>query len=146
MHSGFDIEVSPIIGATLYYIINVAVKFQFIIPFRITIPEKNLKLCKQSGDMCKTPDKALFASFTIAMKLNIIQFAYANTKMFSSVLGLLFKKKSPVKKLLMKGKGRKLNGKKPMKIIPRRRLGCIKLKGLLSPLNKHYRGKCCKGK
>ena len=92
--------------------------------------------------MCKTKDKALFASFTVAMNLNVYGYAYADTKRFSSVLGSLFKKKKPKKKAIKRGKGKKMN-KSPIRIIPRRGLGCVKLQGLLAPLNKHYRGLCC---
>ena len=142
IYIGFDIEISPVIGAELYYIINTAMKFQFLIPFRITMPEKNLKRCNRNGDFCKTGDKALFASFTVAMNLNVYGYAYADAKKFSSVLGGLFKKKKPKKRAMKRGKGKKIN-KSPIRIIPRRGLGCVKLQGLLSPLNKHYRGLCC---
>ena len=116
-----------------------------MIPFRITIPEKNMKICRKSGNFCATKDKALLASFSIALNLNIYGYFYADTKVFSSVIKSLFKRKKPKKKNVPRGKGKRFN-KKPIRIIPRTGLGCIPLKGILAPLNKYYRGKCCGGK
>ena len=139
---GFDIEVSPLIGVELYYVISAAIKFQFMIPFRINMPEKNLKKCNRKGNFCKTKDKALFASFTVALNLNVYVYAHENTKIFSSVIKRLWKRKKPKQKRISRGNGFRIN-KSPLTIIPRIAMGCVKLQGVLNPLNKHYRGLCC---
>jgi len=66
---GFDVEVIPEIGASIYWSLAKAyVKPKVVVPFRITMPEMRESVCAGAEASC---DDVLMASFNVAMYLQI---------------------------------------------------------------------------
>jgi len=130
------------VGCSLYVLINKYLRMEFVIPFRITLPEMDPKMCAATKSKESACDAGpyLRASFTISMDLNV----YMGLKVdLGRIVGL-------VKQLIMKRKGGLIRGpteekliKGPIPIIKKMSLGCVQLKGLLSILNKLFHPKCC---
>ena len=138
---GFDVIIEPQIGVSLYVIINVFLRFEFVFPFRITVPEMDSSVCgshggSRSNNVCSAT--YLKASFTIEALLNL----YIG-------IGLDIGKLGGILKSLFNGGSVGDNELSlPIKvgtftIMPKTSLGCMDLSGFLQPLNTFFKSKCC---
>lgn len=133
--------IAPTIGAELYYIINTALRFEFLVPFRISMPEKDLSRCEKSGDVCSQSDKSMYASFSVQLYVELYFYSYIDTKIFESIIKALVLKEDPRKEEeLPFRKGARVGG---AKLMGKKYIGCSNLKESLEPLNDYYRAICC---
>ena len=111
---------------------------EFLLPFRITIPEMDGAVCKVA-DVCS--GKYLRASFTMSMEMNLYRGLKIDT---GRIMGLAMSLLRGSSSGGMQGPRDEQKVLGPIPIIKKMSLGCVELKGVLKIINDQFKG-CCAG-
>eukprot|EP01084_Bolivina_argentea_P270872 460698_1 len=158
---GFDIKFNVKLGCMLYTIVNIHLRFELVIPFRVVYPAMNSKDCYLPAglDMCKITKQTQYlkANFHVSMNMNIYLGIFVD---FSDIIGTVMQifglseveGMDQVEEIGGEIAGMipqiefeiKIAG--PIPIIPKISLGCIDLNEHLLELDTALRHACCSHK